>query len=103
MQKLPIGRYLGTCIFLWGLVMLGTALCHTFSQLAAVRFLLGFFEATAMPCVYLIVNTLYRRSEQTTYYGIVTMAGGWGSIFGGLVAYGISQMGHQRGIMMWRW
>lgn len=36
-------------------------------------------------------------------YGLVTMASGWGSIFGGLVAYGISNMGHQRGIMMWRW
>lgn len=29
--------------------MLGTALCHTFPQLMAVRFLLGFFEGTAMP------------------------------------------------------
>ncbi|CDH56181.1 mfs allantoate transporter [Lichtheimia corymbifera JMRC:FSU:9682] len=102
-QKLPVGRYLGACIFIWGLVMLGTALCHTFPQLMAVRFLLGFFEGTAMPCVYLIVNTLFRRSEQTSMYGLVTMASGWGSIFGGLVAYGISNMGHQRGIMMWRW
>ncbi|KAI8148208.1 major facilitator superfamily domain-containing protein [Fennellomyces sp. T-0311] len=103
LQKVPIGRYAGACIFIWGFIMLATAYCHTFSQLLAMRFLLGLFEGTAMPSVYLIVNTLYRRSEQTTYYGVVTMASGWGSIFGGLVAYGISQMGHQRGIMMWRW
>ncbi|CDS02598.1 hypothetical protein LRAMOSA00003 [Lichtheimia ramosa] len=102
-QKLPVGRYLGACIFIWGLVMLGTALCNTFPQLLAVRFLLGLFEGTTLPCVYLTVNTLFRRSEQTSMYGLVTMGNGLGAIFGGLVAYGISQMGHQRGIMMWRW
>ncbi|CDS02602.1 hypothetical protein LRAMOSA00007 [Lichtheimia ramosa] len=103
LQKLPVGRYLGACVFIWGLVMLGTSLCNTFPQLLAVRFLLGLFEGTALPCVYLIVNTLFRRSEQTSMYGLVIVSSGWGSIFGGLVAYGISQMGHQRGIMMWRW
>ncbi|CDS02603.1 hypothetical protein LRAMOSA00008 [Lichtheimia ramosa] len=102
-QKLPVGRYLGACISIWGLVMLGTALCNTFAQLMAVRFLLGLFEGTAFPCVYLIVNTLFRRSEQTSMYGLVFMANGCGSIFGGLVTYGISQMGHQHDIMMWRW
>ncbi|CDS02628.1 hypothetical protein LRAMOSA00033 [Lichtheimia ramosa] len=102
-QKLPVGRYLSACIFIWGLVILGTALCNTFPQLMAVRFLLGLLEGTATPCVYLIVNTLFRRSEQTSMYGLVFMANGLESIFGNLVAYGISQMGHQRGIMMWRW
>ncbi|KAI9250906.1 major facilitator superfamily domain-containing protein [Phascolomyces articulosus] len=103
LQKLPVARYLSVCIFLWGIVMLGTAFCHNFSQLMAMRFLLGLFEGTAMPSVYLIVNTLFRRSEQTTMYGAVTMGSGFGSVFGALVAYGISEMGHQRGIMMWRW
>ncbi|KAI8150315.1 major facilitator superfamily domain-containing protein [Fennellomyces sp. T-0311] len=103
LQKVPVGRYLGINIFLWGIVMLGTGYCQNFAQLMAMRFFLGFFEGTAMPSVYLIVNTLFRRSEQTTYYGVVTMASGWGSIFAGFVAFGISEMGHQRGIYMWRW
>lgn len=83
--------------------MLFTAMCHTFSQLAAVRFLLGLFEAACMPTIYLIINTLYRRSEQTTFYGIVTMCHGLGSVVGNLVAFGISHMGTRLGIKMWRW
>ncbi|KAI8148204.1 major facilitator superfamily domain-containing protein [Fennellomyces sp. T-0311] len=103
LQRLPIGKYLGVCIVLWGAVMLFTALCHTFSELAAVRFLLGLFEAACMPTIYLLVNTMYRRSEQTTYFGIVTMCFGLGSVVGNLVAFGISHMGTSLGIEMWRW
>ena len=36
-------------------------------------------------------------------YGVVTMGSGFGSVFGAVVAFGISKMGHRRGIMMWRW
>ncbi|KAI9499362.1 major facilitator superfamily domain-containing protein [Zychaea mexicana] len=100
LQKLPVGRYLGVCIFIWGFIMLATAGqgSRNNSDLESNYELPPYFFS-----VYLIVNTLFRRSEQTTFYGIVTMASGWGSIFGGLVAYGISNLGHQRGIMMWRW
>ncbi|KAG2218807.1 hypothetical protein INT45_005454 [Circinella minor] len=103
LQKVPVGRYLGFCIFIWGFIMIGTAYCNSFSQLMAVRFFLGLFEGTAMPSVYLIINTVFRRSEQTTMYGAVTMGSGFGSVFGALVAYGISQMGNQLGVTMWRW
>ncbi|KAI8149253.1 major facilitator superfamily domain-containing protein [Fennellomyces sp. T-0311] len=103
MQKLPIGRYLGVCIILWGAVMLFTALGHTFSQLAALRFLLGVFEASCLPAIYLVVANLYRREEQTTYFGVVVMCQGIGSILGNLVAVGVSYMGNRQGIIMWRW
>ncbi|KAI9246094.1 major facilitator superfamily domain-containing protein [Phascolomyces articulosus] len=103
LQRFPIGRYLGVCIVLWGAVMLFTAMCHTFQQLAAVRFLLGLFEAACIPTIYLLVNTMYRRSEQTTYFGVVTMCFGLGSVVGNLVAFGISHMGTRLNIEMWRW
>lgn len=84
-------------------VMLFTALGNTFSQLAALRFLLGLFEATCLPCIYLIVAALYRREEHTFYFGVVTMCQGIGSVLGNFVAVGISHMGNQHGITMWRW
>ncbi|KAI9496085.1 major facilitator superfamily domain-containing protein [Zychaea mexicana] len=103
-QKFSIRRYLGVCIVVFGAVMLFTALAQTFAQLAALRFLLGFFEATCLPCLYIIVPHLYRREEQTFYFGIVTMCQGVGSVLGNLVAVGISQMGGERlGLEMWRW
>ncbi|KAI7859540.1 major facilitator superfamily domain-containing protein [Circinella umbellata] len=103
LQRLPIGRYIGVCIVLWGAVMLFTAMCDTFQELAAVRFLLGLFEAACIPTIYLLVNTMYRRSEQTSYFGMVTMCFGLGSVVGNLVAFGISHMGTRLGIEMWRW
>ncbi|KAG2227250.1 hypothetical protein INT45_008494 [Circinella minor] len=103
-QKLSIRRYLGVMIILFGLVMLFTSLANTFPQLLALRFLLGVFEATCLPCIYIIVPNLYRRDEQTFYFGIVTMCQGVGSILGNLVAVGVSQMGGPRlGLQMWRW
>ncbi|KAI8149257.1 major facilitator superfamily domain-containing protein [Fennellomyces sp. T-0311] len=102
-QKFHIRRYLGICIVIWGAVMMFTAMGNTFSELAALRFLLGLFEATCLPCIYLIVPHLYRREEQTFYFGVVTMCQGVGSVLGNLVAVGISYMGTRRGITMWRW
>ncbi|KAI8148217.1 major facilitator superfamily domain-containing protein [Fennellomyces sp. T-0311] len=103
LQKFPVGRLCGFCILLWGSAMLATGYCNTFPQLLAVRFLLGLFEGNSLPSIYLIVNTLFRRSEQATYYGYITLGNGVGIIFQSLVGYGISQMGNQRGIIMWRW
>ncbi|KAI9496084.1 major facilitator superfamily domain-containing protein [Zychaea mexicana] len=103
LQKLPIGRYLGVCLLLMGVIMLCTAQGNTFPQLAALRFLLGVFEASCLPCIYLIVANLYRREEQTFYFGVVIACQGVGSIFGNLIALGVSYMGNRRGIIMWRW
>ncbi|KAI8146730.1 major facilitator superfamily domain-containing protein [Fennellomyces sp. T-0311] len=102
-QKFPTSRYLGVCIVIWGSVMFFTALGNTFSELAALRFLLGLFEATCLPCIYLIIANLYRREEQTLYFGIATMCQGIGAVLGNFVAVGVSNMGNREGIAMWRW
>ncbi|KAI9252263.1 major facilitator superfamily domain-containing protein [Phascolomyces articulosus] len=103
-QKMPIKRYLGVCIIIFGAIMLFTAMANKFQELLALRFLLGLFEATCLPCIYIIVPNLYRREEQTFYFGVVTMCQGVGSILGNLVAVGVSQMGGDRlGLAMWRW
>ena len=82
--------------------MLFTAMGNKFSELAALRFLLGLFEATCLPCIYIIIANLYRREEQTLYFGIATMCQGVGSVLGNFVAVGVSNMGNSRGIAMWR-
>ncbi|KAL1932189.1 hypothetical protein VTP01DRAFT_9245 [Rhizomucor pusillus] len=102
-QWFLIRRYLGTCITLWGGVMLFTALGRTFSQLAALRFLLGFFEAANLPCIYVIIANLYRRREHPYYFSFATMSQGVGAALGNLVAAGVSTMGNRGGIPMWRW
>lgn len=65
LQKFPISKYLGTLLILWGIVMACTALCNNFTQLAATRCLLGLFEAGTYPSLLIILNSVYRRQEQS--------------------------------------
>lgn len=58
--------------------MAATAACNTYKQLLALRFLLGLFEGVTYPCIYLILNTLYRRSEQSRCWGFLGVATGAG-------------------------
>lgn len=64
LQRVPISQYISALIILWGLVLAVTAEGKNFSQLAALRFLLGFFEAGIYPCCIMIISTMYRRREQ---------------------------------------
>ncbi|KAI7855502.1 major facilitator superfamily domain-containing protein [Circinella umbellata] len=102
-QKFTIRRYLGVMITIWGGVMLFTAMVNKFSELAALRFLLGVFEATCTPCIYIIIANLYRREEQTLYFGISTACNSIGGMLGTSVAVGVSNMGNRFDIPMWRW
>ncbi|KAI9498456.1 major facilitator superfamily domain-containing protein [Zychaea mexicana] len=103
LQRVPHARYLGVLLCIWGLVMTLTALTQNFAQMAACRFLLGLFEAAAMPTLYLVTSILYRRSEQTLVFGFITLCNGVGAAVGSAIAYGIAHMGHPNGIQNWRW
>jgi hypothetical protein len=103
LQRVPVGRYLGTLIFLWGTVLTCTAAGTNFSQIAAMRFLLGFFEAGVYPALTLLVSTFYRRSEQATRLGAFWICNGVALFLGGLITYGIDNMGNAHGLPKWKW
>lgn len=44
-QRLPIAKYLGISIILWGITLAFHALAKDFATLVALRTLLGIFEA----------------------------------------------------------
>lgn len=96
-QWFPLRRYLGACVTIWGAVMLFTALGRTFSQMAALRFLLGTFEAATLPWTYVIISNLYRRREHPYYFGFANVCHGIGAILANLVAAGVSTIGKQAG------
>lgn len=101
-QKFPLSKYVGSLIILWGLVLLLTHKAHNFSQLAALRFLLGFFEAGIYPSCVMLISALYRRSEQSGRIGVIYMCNGIAMILGGLISYGIAQL-HSHGLTPWQW
>ena len=58
---------------LWGVILACTALATNFAQVAALRFLLGLFEAGIYPAMTLLVSTCYRRSEQAARLGKISL------------------------------
>lgn len=90
MTKIPIGKYVGGCLTLWGVALCFMALCHNFAGLATIRFLLGVFEAAVLPCMMIINSMWYLRNEQPlrTAFWYNTFAG----VFGGILSYAIGQI-----------
>lgn len=60
MQRLPIGRYLGFNIFLWGVFLMIQAAANNFASLAALRAFAGAAEACADPSFMLITSMWYK-------------------------------------------
>ncbi|EIE77551.1 hypothetical protein RO3G_02255 [Rhizopus delemar RA 99-880] len=103
LQRVPIGKYIGTLVILWGTVLLCTAFGKNFSQVAGMRFLLGFFEAGIYPSLTLLISTFYRRSEQIVRLGTFWMCNGLALFVGGLVGYGIGHMTNTGHLKAWQW
>ncbi|WAO94639.1 Hypothetical protein NCS54_01223100 [Fusarium falciforme] len=88
--KFPAGKYMGACLMAWGISLGLMSICHNFAGLAVIRFLLGAFEASILPCLILVNSTWYRREEQPlrTAFWANTFAG----VFGGILSYAIGRI-----------
>jgi MFS family permease len=92
MQRLPIGRYLGFNIFLWGAFLMLQAAAKDFATLAVLRALAGAAEACSDPSFMLITSMWYKREEQPRAMGTWYVANGVGIALGGLLGYGIGNI-----------
>lgn len=72
-----------------------------FAGLATVRFLLGFMEATAIPCFVYLVSQWYTRDEAPVRTGTWFVGADIGSIVCALVIYGLGHI--QGGLEPWRY
>ncbi|KAK8199266.1 putative MFS allantoate transporter [Phyllosticta capitalensis] len=96
LQRLPVGKYLGFNIFLWGVLLMAQAASKNFATLAVLRALSGAAEACSDPAFMLITTMWYTRREQPVRMGLWYSANGVGIALGGLLGYGI---GHIRGAL----
>ncbi|KAI9255746.1 major facilitator superfamily domain-containing protein [Phascolomyces articulosus] len=103
LQRMPISKYLGVILMVWGLTLAFHALGKNFHQLAGLRFLLGFFEGCTYPAVFLLISTLYRRSEQVIWFGTMFATNAASIIIGSLLGYAIGHMDGHLGIRAWKW
>ncbi|KAI8070371.1 major facilitator superfamily domain-containing protein [Gongronella butleri] len=89
-QRVPLGKYLGALLLLWGASVLATAFTHNFAQLMVTRFILGLFESGAYPVIYILLNRLFRRSEQPFVYAFMMASSGTGTIVGTVIGYSLT-------------
>ncbi|KAK5184003.1 hypothetical protein LTR44_003508 [Exophiala sp. CCFEE 6388] len=94
---------LATCATCWGLVTLGMGFVKNWQGLYTCRLLLGFFEAGLIPCLETYLGLVYKREERGTRMVMVYSWSAIASAFGGLLAYGLTQINGPSGFAGWRW
>ena len=88
MQRLPLAKYLGTMVCLWGAVVACTSACNSYASLAACRFLLGIFESAVSPSLILVTSMWYKRHESPKRIGFWYVGVGCAVMAGSLISYG---------------
>ncbi|WKT43884.1 Major facilitator superfamily [Fusarium oxysporum f. sp. vasinfectum] len=90
LQYLPLSKYLAFNIIAWGSVLCCFPAATNFAGALALRFFLGVLESSVTPGFTLLTSQWYTVSEQGTRIGLWFSFNGVAQIFGGLLAYGIS-------------
>lgn len=86
-QRLPIAKYLGVSIILWGTILALHATAKSFTVIVTLRTLLGIFEAVCQPSFVFLSSMWYKREEQAATVSTWYMMNGMQQIVGGLLAY----------------
>ncbi|MCJ1383437.1 hypothetical protein MMC17_006551 [Xylographa soralifera] len=90
LQRLPLAKYNGFCIVMWGMTLACFAAVNDFQGAVALRFFLGVLEASVTPGFTLMTSQWYTKNEQAARIAIWVSFNGFAQIFGGTVAYGIA-------------
>ncbi|KAJ5467909.1 hypothetical protein N7475_005661 [Penicillium sp. IBT 31633x] len=101
-QRVPIGKYLGINICLWGMILALHAACKNFTGLVVVRTLLGIFEACCQPIFVTLSSMWYKREEQAATVTYWYMMNGAQQIVGGLLAYCFTLIGGDKVLKSWQ-
>ncbi|KAK4162879.1 major facilitator superfamily domain-containing protein [Cladorrhinum sp. PSN259] len=96
------GWFIPTISLGFGAISIATAYVDNFAQAAAVRFVLGMFEAGMLPGIAYYLSRWYRRSELTFRLGLYIVMAPMAGAFGGLLASGILKLDSFCGVKSWR-
>ncbi|KAH8172804.1 major facilitator superfamily protein [Sarocladium implicatum] len=89
LQKLPVGKTVGACVVLWGVLVMCLAAAQNAPGLMVIRFILGALEAPLFPAVTILNSMWYRKSEQPLRMALTFT--GFSSLVTGIVSYGIGR------------
>lgn len=86
-QTLPVNRWLGFCIAMWGMTLACSAAVKNFTGILVLRTMLGSFECVTQSAAVFLSATWYLKSEQTRTIGVWYGMNGVNAAVGGLLAF----------------
>ncbi|KAJ6085393.1 major facilitator superfamily domain-containing protein [Penicillium canescens] len=90
--KFSVAKVVVVTVLIWAGIQMCMAAGNNFGSLAALRILLGAFEAAVNPGFTIITSTWYKPSEHALRHGLWYGGSSVAYIFGGVLAYGISHI-----------
>ncbi|KAG2233444.1 hypothetical protein INT48_008850 [Thamnidium elegans] len=102
MRRWRPSYWLAILMFLWGVVATVMAASTNFAGIAVSRFFIGVFEAGFFPGVIYFLSVWYTRQEYGRRIGFFWSFSSLAGAFGGLIAYGISQIENDT-LKTWQW
>ncbi|TDZ32346.1 putative transporter SEO1 [Colletotrichum spinosum] len=104
MTYIPIQYLVPITDIFWGIFTLLQYRVHSYGELAAYRFLVGFFEAAFFPAMHYVFGSWYRGHEIARRGGIFYTGLAAGTLTAGLIQAGAStSLDGVRGMEGWRW
>ncbi|KAI9047279.1 hypothetical protein LZ554_008730 [Drepanopeziza brunnea f. sp. 'monogermtubi'] len=96
------GWFIPFISMMFGICSICTAFTNNFSQICAVRFMLGVFEAGMLPGIAYYMSRWYRRSELAFRLSLYIVSAPIAGAFGGLLASGILKLDGFGSLHSWR-
>ncbi|KAL8398501.1 hypothetical protein RB596_005871 [Gaeumannomyces avenae] len=103
LKKLRPSRWIAFLMFSWGAMTMTLGGVHDFAGMAALRFLLGMFEAGLFPGLVYYLTFWYKSDERSLRVALILASATLAGAFGGAIAYGIGHMNGVHGLSAWRW
>ncbi|PVH94505.1 MFS general substrate transporter [Periconia macrospinosa] len=100
-QRLPVGKYTGTMILTWAILLCCHVAAKNYAGILVLRFLLGMFEASISPSIMMIVSMFYTREEQPFCMCVFFSFNGLATMIGALLGYGLGHA-HNPNLKTWQ-
>ncbi|KAL4895504.1 major facilitator superfamily domain-containing protein [Aspergillus ambiguus] len=101
MSRLPLTKFVGVTVIVWGAICMCLAAPNSFAGFAAVRFLLGFAEGAVSPAFVTITSIWYQKKDHPLRIGLWVTMNGLAQVIGSLLMYGIGK-NSSLGLAPWR-
>ncbi|KAM0563071.1 hypothetical protein ACHAPJ_001917 [Fusarium lateritium] len=101
MSRLPITKFVGISVMVWGIIAGCLAAPNNFGGFTAVRTMLGFAEGAVQPAFVIITSTWYKKSEHSFRVAGWVTCNGLAQVLGALIMFGVGSS-KESAIATWR-